>query len=161
MAVYSKKLPYQLIEADSNEFTVAPGWKPNRVQRVPDQARNGDLNAFSVPPIVLLQSIDPATGDSLLHSAVLLTSVEALHKARALCFTHSSLHRNQTLLTMIYRCTQGHWSALRPEVMGMDGGPPEMMVYPDDMAEREMIRDSIEIKAGLICLEKMHNQHTS
>ena len=39
---------------------------------------------------------------------------------------------NQLLLTMLYRYMNDHWSAVCPEVVEMEDGPPEYAVYPYD-----------------------------
>lgn len=156
--MYSTKLPYLLNEADRKDLTTGPDWEPDEVQHVMDRIRAGDLTPFSVPPVIPLQAIDPATGDSVLHIATQLASpLDAIKKIMAMILgkdrfanwaTHSLLtHQNysgdtvlyvaarsgnQNLLTMFYRYTTDHWSAEYPEVVVMDDGPPENDVYPDD-----------------------------
>ncbi|CAM1510738.1 Fc.00g082510.m01.CDS01 [Cosmosporella sp. VM-42] len=83
MAMFSTKLPYCVTEADVKELVVGRAYPPDQVQGVLDQARAGDLAAFCVEVELIIQAIDPATGDSLLHIAAQLASMEAINKTMA------------------------------------------------------------------------------
>lgn len=109
--------------------------------------------------LVMLQAIDPITGDSVLHQAIrdnqpagFLQLMEQFAYSRSrwhiwaehALLTHQNhtgdtiLHvaartGNRNLLVTIYRQFNDHWSAARPELMEMvDGPPPELRRYPDD-----------------------------
>lgn len=162
MAMYGTKLPYRPTEADRDLFTVGRGWEPDEVQGLLDRTRAkppSEADPFSVPPQVLLHAIDPATGDSLLHIAAQAASADAVNKImdrfgceqrRFYVWAHHALlaHQNhsgdtafhvatrsgnQMALTALYRHAFEHWSAFYPEEMVMDDGPPEHMVYPEDI----------------------------
>ncbi|KAM5355033.1 hypothetical protein ACJ41O_001679 [Fusarium nematophilum] len=153
------KAPVPTDEAAQKYHLLRPGLEPEEVQHILDKARTGDPAAFSLSPQESVQAIDPVTGDSALHIATQLESLDGINRllgrfgprtrrflvwawhALLVHQNHSgdtALHiaarsGNQDLLTMLYRNMSEHWSAEYPEIMVMDDGPPEYYVYPDDV----------------------------
>ncbi|KAH7303621.1 hypothetical protein B0I35DRAFT_446335 [Stachybotrys elegans] len=161
MAFYGVKLPFRPTENEQKEYLQDPSMEDNVVKEILGRARAGDMAIFSLSPGKFTQIIDPDTGDSLLHVAVRLASLEAVNTIMA-CFRRgkrvfsvwsrhallvhqnhdgdTALHiaarsGNQLLLTMLFRYLCSHWSAECPEEVEMDDGPPEKDIYPEDIDE--------------------------
>ena len=69
MTMYGTKLPYRTTDANNKKLDASRAWTPEDVEDFLDQIRTGRYTHPYASPEILVETIDPITGDSTLHIA--------------------------------------------------------------------------------------------